>query len=156
MSILLTEIFHKFAKTKQDLQYLFQKIDRAVAVLEVMEECVVTRNATLIIKRTLTRAKKVPQMVMFGENSTASNQNTTTTTTDSSQLHPNSSTWRNLPQSDSTTGPFLENDGSTGSIENVPAGDSELDWLNAPFTFDDGQHTLFWVEWAHHLDGLGQ
>jgi hypothetical protein len=156
VSILLTAIFHKFAKTKQDLQYLFQKIDRAVAVLEVMEECVVTRNATLIIKRTLTRAKKVPQMVRFEPYSTTSDQNTTTATTDPSQLHHNSSTWINLPQNDSTIGFFLENDGSAGSIEDVPADVGEIDWLNAPFTFDDGQQALFWVEWAHHLDGLGQ
>lgn len=156
MSILLTAIFHKFAKTKQEFQYLFQKIDRAVAVLEVMEECVVTRNATVIIKRTLARAKKVPQIVMFETYSTASNQNTTTTTAESSVLNPNPSTWIHLPHGDSMAGFFPENGGSAGSIENLPADDSEIDWLNPPFTFDDGQQALFWIEWAHHLDGLGQ
>lgn len=156
MSILLTAIFHKFEKTKQDLQCLFQKVDRAVAVLEVMEECVVTRNATMIIKRTLARAKKMHQMVTFEPYGVTLNQNPTTTTVDSSELHPNSPTWINLPQSDPTTGSLLENDGSAGSMEGVPADESEIDWLNAPFTFDDGQQALFWVEWAHHLDGLGQ
>lgn len=59
-------------------------------------------------------------------------------------------------RSESMTGFFPENDRSAGSVENVPADDSEIDWLNAPFTFDDGQQSLFWIEWAHHLDGLGQ
>lgn len=50
-------------------------------------------------------------------------------------------------QSESMTGFFPENDRSARSIENVPA-DSEIDWLNAPFTFDDGQQALFWIEWG--------
>lgn len=60
----------------------------------------------------------------------------------------------NLPRRDTTPNFLLDNDGPT-SIEGAPA-DDEIDWLNAPFTFDDGQQALFWVEWAHHLDGLGQ
>jgi hypothetical protein len=125
-------------------------------MLEVMEESVVTRNATLIIKRTLAHAKKMHQMVTFEPYSVTLNQNPTTTIADSSELHPNSSMWIYLPQSDPTTGSFLENDGSAGSIERLPADESEIDWLNAPFKFDDGQQALFQVEWAHYLDGLGQ
>lgn len=91
----------------------------------------------------------------FEPHSTTSDQNTTISITEPSELHPSSSAWMNLP-SETMTGFFPEKNGSAETVENVPADDREIDWLDAPFTFDDGQQALFWVEWAHHLDGLGQ
>ncbi|KAJ5662028.1 uncharacterized protein N7477_009644 [Penicillium maclennaniae] len=59
VSVLLTGIFRGFSQDKKALDTLFKKVDRAIAILDVLSECVVTRNATIIIKRTLARAKKV-------------------------------------------------------------------------------------------------
>lgn len=140
-TIILTAIFHSFAETREALTLLFAQIDRAIAVLEAMEDCVVTRNATLIIKKTLARAKKTSQRVAPQPEST-----------------PISGTgnFRQRPS-------WIESSSSTNNMfptDNflVPE-DNEAtytgDWMDMAFLNDDSQQAMFWIEWAHHLDELG-
>lgn len=42
-----------------DRSSLFQYVNQAIGVMETMDECVVTKNAVAIIKRTLDRATKL-------------------------------------------------------------------------------------------------
>lgn len=141
-TILLTAIFHKFAKSKEALDVLFGQIDRAIAVLEAMEECIVTRNATSIIKRTLARAKKVSKGMA------PALQSTRTPATQSFRQRPS---W--MDSSLDSAENVFSTEGLQLPADNV-ATDSE-DWIDMSFPNDDGQQALFWIEWAHHLDELG-
>lgn len=111
---------------------LLQQINRAIDVLEAMDECTVTRNATLIVKRTLARAEKVSQRIGRHQPSTTTGSN-------------HASVSINIDEAGH--GPNLVTEGE--------AADIEFDWMNAQFPVDDGQQALFWTEWAHHLEDLG-
>ena len=108
-----------------------------------MDECVVARNATCIIKRALCRAKKVPHPGIDAQDSSNAQQ----------QAGMATAFW------DATD---VDRSGDTAIVPSAVAiegnanntVDDELNWLN-PFPFDDGQQALFWTEWAHELDVLG-
>jgi hypothetical protein len=143
VSILLTAVFHKFPNTIEALDHLFRHIDRAIAVLQAMDECIVARNATSIIKRALGRAKKVPRP---GFDVQAQN------------LHQRggmvTAIWDAANMGGSGSSATLPS--SAAAIEENASNilDDELNWLDA-FPFDDGQQALFWTEWAHELNVLG-
>lgn len=141
-SILLTAVFHGLAKSEEALDLLFEQIDRAIAVLEAMEECIVTRNATLIIKKTLARAKKASQRM------TSEPQNTSISGTQGLRQRPS---W--MDSSLVSTENMFSSENLQIPADNVAANND--DWIDISFPNDDGQQALFWIEWAHHLDGLG-
>jgi hypothetical protein len=106
-----------------------------------MEECVATRNATLIIKRTLARAKRVPQGI--GLKQPVAND----------QGVERGPTWIDFDPSNAAN--LFASDGLGENAEGIAADNPELDWLNTSFPVDDGHQALFWAEWAHRLEGLG-
>ncbi|KAJ5812862.1 hypothetical protein N7447_009885 [Penicillium robsamsonii] len=132
VSVLLTGIFRGFAQDKKALDTLFQKVDRAIAILDVLSECVVTRNATIIIKRTLARAKKGSK----GEPDVQQRSSTT-----QAQNDRQGSTSDGFPSD--CAADFSEID------------DTNIDWANLELPMDDCQQALFWVEWGHLLNDLG-
>jgi hypothetical protein len=146
VSILLTAVFYKFSNTTQELDDLFSHIDRAIAVLQVMDECVVTRNAICIIKRALSRAKQAahPEFDTARDSSDAARP----------QADVGMAVWdtTDMGQSDEATmvPSFVANEGT--AVNSTVDGD--LSWLNS-FQFDDGHQALFWTEWARELDVLG-
>lgn len=109
-----------------------------------MDECLVARNATAIIKRTLARARKVPQPALDGRQPSASHIADL-----SGALHPaiDLEQQRELDNLDSLLQP-------QGMDNDVAETMDDLDWLNA-YPVDDGQQSLFWTEWAHELNTLG-
>ncbi|KAK5302100.1 hypothetical protein LTR80_002966 [Exophiala xenobiotica] len=142
VSILLTAIFHQLARTQQALEELFAHIDRAIVVLQAMDECLVARNATAIIKRTLARARKVPQPALDGRQPSSSHVADL-----SGALHPAT----DLEQQTEFDTTLLQPHGMDDDLGETV---DDLDWLNA-YPFDDGQQSLFWTEWAHELNTLG-
>ncbi|KAJ5782578.1 hypothetical protein N7457_004352 [Penicillium paradoxum] len=132
VSVLLTGIFHGIAQDNKRLDTLFKKVDRAIAILDVQNECVVTRNATIIIKRTLARAKRASRRELHAQ------QNSPTTGPENQQQDP---TGNNLPSD------------YTGDLSHM--GDAEIDWGSLELPMDDSQPALFWVEWGHLLNDLG-
>lgn len=109
--------------------------------LQAMDDCLVARNATAIIKRTLARAKKVPQDALVAHQSSSHSESFTRTL-------------RNSVNSGLQTG---YDDVDTLTQSNAMEGDDlgetvdDLDWLG---TFD-GNQALFWSSWAHEIDSLG-
>jgi hypothetical protein len=145
VSILLARVFRQPATTQQGLESIFIHVDRAIMVLRAMDDCLVARNATAIIKRTLARAKKVPQPALFVQPS-ASFQDTDL-----------SGTLR--PPANMEYG--IESDNGDKLLQSsMPNGNTldetvdELDWLDA-YPFDDSEQASFWTEWAHEIDSLG-
>ncbi|KIX02764.1 uncharacterized protein Z518_08706 [Rhinocladiella mackenziei CBS 650.93] len=138
VSVLLAVVFRQLARTQQALESLFAHIDRAILILQAMDDCSVARNATAIIKRTLARAKKVPQPALGAQQSSSFQD---------ADLH---GTLR--PPVDANPRPQPE-DVDTLFQPQVMDGD-DLDWLDV-YPFDDSQQALFWTEWAHELDTLG-
>lgn len=132
VSVLLTGIFHGFAKNEEALDTLFKEVDRAIDILNVLNECVVTRNATVIIKRTLARAKK-------GSKGEPHAQDVSPTTKD-----------QNQPQEPTDN---ASNAVYTANLSQM--GNAEIDWANVELPMDDSQQALFWVEWGHLLNDLG-
>ena len=143
--MLLALVFRQLARTRRALEQLFTHIDRAIVVLQAMDECLVARNATAIIKRALARAKKVPQPALSLQQSSS------------------------VPAADGIGAlhspaivPYRTEAGIDDSAANSYALDGEilgeaigdLDWLGT-YPFDDGQQALFWTEWAHEIDTLG-
>jgi len=120
-------------RSSESFNDLFAHIDRAVDVLEAMDECTVARNATEIIKRTLSRAKRLPQVVA-ARSALASLVDGRGSVLTHADLTANAIP-TDLP---------------------APAGRAEIDtdWLNV-FPFNDNQQGLFWTEWAYELNGLG-
>ncbi len=57
VSTLLAAVFHRLPRTQQGLESHFAHIDRAVEGLQAMDECLVVRNAIVIVKRTLARSR---------------------------------------------------------------------------------------------------
>lgn len=142
VSILLAVVFRRLAETQQALENHFAHIDRAIVALQAMDDCLVARNATTIIKRTLARAKKVPQDALVPQQSSSSHAESFTRTLRNSvsmSLHTGYDDVDTLTQSNAMGGDDLG--------ENV----GDLDWLS---TFDDNQ-ALFWSSWAHEIDTLG-
>lgn len=107
-----------------------------------MEECIVTRNATLIVRKTLARAERMLQRVGID------NASDSTKDTHELQQMPLMSLQPDLGMNSTQAGDMGH--GLEGAAAEV-----EFDWMNAPFAMDDGQQALFWVEWAHHLEDLG-
>jgi len=110
-----------------------------------MDECVVARNATSIIKRALCRAKKVTHSGFDAPNSSNAQQEAGMAT----------SIWdtTNMDQSGGNSCIVPPALSSVETAANNTA-DDDLNWLNT-FPFYDGQQALFWTEWAHELDVLG-
>lgn len=132
VSVLLAGIFHGFAQDEETLEMLFNKVDRSIDILDIMDECVVTRNATLIIKRTLARARKESQRQPHAQqrSSTAKTQN---------------------HQQD----PTVEGDPSDYAVDLSQMDGTEIDWANVELPTDASQQALFWAEWGHLLNDLG-
>ncbi len=139
----MTAVFHKFSNTVEALEDLFDHIDRAIAVLQVMDECVVARNATSIIKRALCRAKKVPYPGSDNQDSDNTHQLSGMATT----------IWDTADMDRSDDISNMSSSVAIGGTTNNTV-DDDLNWFNA-FPLDDGQQALFWTEWAHELDVLG-
>ena len=144
ISILLAAIFHRLPRTQQGLEGHFLHIDRAIEVLQAMDDCVFVRKAIPMIKRTLARAKEVVQPA---------------TTTQQSSLAPPADLSSGLHFStDSESQPYITNiealsqpQAMAGSLGTTGG---ELDWFGAG-PFGGSQQDLFWTEWAHELDTLG-
>ena len=144
VSILLAAVFHQLARTQQALENLFAHIDRAIVVLQAMDECLVARNATAIIKRTLARAKKVPQPTLDAQQSSLSQD------ADLNGALRSPIDLEQQTESDNVDTLLQPHAMDGGLGETV----SDLDWLSA-YPFDDSQQALFWTQWAHELDTLG-
>ena len=135
-------VFRHLPRTQQALENLFAHIDRAIMVLQAMDDCLVARNATTIIKRTLARAKKVPQPALIASSSQEPDLNGTSLPHVNMEHQTESDNVDTLLQSHAMNGNDLS--GSVG----------DLDWLSA-YPFDDTHLSLFWTEWAHEIDTLG-
>lgn len=125
---------------------MFSHIDRAISVLQAMEECMVARNAICIIKRALTRAKGVDQLVLVPESTSISGNS-------QSYLRPSAS------NSTSMTNPANFNTmlSEVGAETSVETFDDCFTWLdNNPNPFDDYQQALFWTTWGQEVDLLGK
>jgi hypothetical protein len=109
-----------------------------------MDECIVARNATLIIKRALCRAKKVPHLGFDAQDSCNVQQQAGIVTDIWNVTNADPSGDTNIMSSLVTI---------EGAVNNN-VDDGDLNWLNA-IPFDDGQQAMFWTEWAHELDVLG-
>lgn len=139
VSVLLALVCRRLARTATALQQLFTHIDRAIAVLQAMDDCLVARNAATIIKKTLARAKKLdqPRLSQSFQQQTPQigNYMASPRSMDNAVLNDT------LPPLDTSTGDI--------TIE-----DADLDWLNA-YPIDTSNQALFWTEWANELDILG-
>lgn len=145
VTILLTIVFHQLARTRQGLEDIFNHIDRAILVLQAMDECLVARNAACIIKRTLARARRVPQpnlnaLPLLPSHATDLNEGFVRPDDDLEQQTGSGNQVGLLqpPHVDDQLGEIGE----------------DLEWLNVDH-FNDGQQALFWTEWVHELGTLG-
>lgn len=129
VSVLLALVFRQLARTPKGLDQILEHIDLAILVLEAMDECVVARNATAIIRRTLARARKVHQPALEAQHVSSA-----TEAVDAGRTQASSSEEQYQESSGLDIGP-------------------DLDWLNS-FPFDP-QQALFWTEWSHEVDLLG-
>jgi hypothetical protein len=145
VSILLAVVFRQLARTQPALENLFAKIDRAILVFKAMDECLVARHATTLIKRTLARAKKVPQPALIAQQSTSSQ-----IAEFNGVLRPPVDLKRHTASANVDT--LLQSPGMSG--DDLGETVADLDWLNS-YPFDDSQQALFWTEWAHEIDTLG-
>ena len=141
-------VFRQLARTQPALENLFAHIDRAIVVLQAMDDCLVARNATAIIRRTLARARKVPQPALLAQLSSSS----------SSQIaHLNGAlrppvNVEHQTESDNNFDTLLP----SHAMDDDDLGETvaDIDWLST-YPFDDSQQALFWTEWAHEIDTLG-
>ena len=138
-------IFRQLARTQPALENLFAHIDRAILVLQAMDDCLVARNATAIIKRTLARAKKVHQPALVAQPSSTSQAADL-----NSALRPPVNMERQTESDNVDT--LSQSHAMDGDDLGETVGD--LDWLST-YPFDDSQQALFWTEWAHEIDTLG-
>lgn len=145
---MLAGVFYHLARTPQQLEDLFGSIDRAIMVLQAMDECVVARNATAIVKRTLARARKVPHPPWLGGQgaSSASTQRDEINSLPEVDINPDQTLAPNHP------GTTLQPNTADVSVD-LTLTDLD-DWLNN-YPPDDNQQSLFWTQWAHDLDQLG-
>lgn len=131
--------------SSQALDNIFSHIDRAITVLQAMEECMVARNAICIIKRALSRAKSVQQPVLPQTSHSLNPQET--------GVKECASNGTNLPQTANFNDIISECEVENNSY--VDFGDS-FTWLEAnPNPFDDYQQALFWTTWGQEVDLLG-
>jgi hypothetical protein len=139
VSILLAVVFRQLARTQQKLESILAHIDRAIAVLQAMDDCVVARNATSIIQRTLARAKKIGQPALVPSSSQDGDLN--------GVLRPavNVENHSEADNSDTLLHPH--------TMELGEAMD-DLDWIST-YPFNDSQQASFWTEWAHEINTLG-
>lgn len=138
-------VFRQLARTQQALENLFAHIDRAIVVLQAMDDCLVARNATAIIKRTLARAKKVQQTALVAQQSSSSQMADL-----NGALRPPINVEHQTEPGNADT--LLQSHAMDGDDLGEAVGD--LDWLNT-YPFDDSQQALFWTEWAHEINILG-
>lgn len=144
VSILLTAIFRNFAGTNAAADSIFGHVDRAIAILQAMDECVVARNSIKIIKRTLSRAKAV--------HATPSHVDRSSTTQEPGETE---SAWdsTSVQQGVSSDDTFAAIDTGTGEYRAL---DDDIDWFSTdPNPFEDYQQALFWTTWAQEVNSLG-
>ena len=137
--------FRHPASTQKALENLFVHIDRAIVVLQAMDDCLVARISTTIIKRTLARAKKVLQPALLAQQSSSSQDQNL-----NSALHHPINVEHGAESDNVDT--LLQSREIDGDDLGETVGD--LDWLST-YPFDDSQQALFWTEWAHEIDTLG-
>jgi len=145
VSILLAVVFRQLTRTQQGLENLFTHIDRAIVVLQAMDDCLVARNATAIIKRTLARAKKVPQPALIAQQSSSSQ------VADLNGALRSPVSMEHQTESDNVE-TLLQSHAMDGDNLGETVGD--LEWLST-YPFDESQQALFWTEWAREIDTLG-
>jgi hypothetical protein len=144
VSILLALVFRRLARTQQALLKLYAHIDRAILTLQAMDDCVVARNATSLIKRTLARAKRVPQPALMTQDFSKLPEIEAGDT-----LHPPShmdSQTENHNVGGLVQAPMVDGDDRSDGIDNI-------DWLST-YDFEESQ-SLFWTSWAHEINTLG-
>ncbi|KIW13897.1 hypothetical protein PV08_06678 [Exophiala spinifera] len=146
VSILLAAVFQQLATSQHALDNLFVHIDRAILILQAMDECLVARTATAIIKRSLARAKKAPQPAL----NAVRGSSTRGADPSNGELPPPSSFGQT--QGTGSVESLLQPYPTAGAFEEDTMDD--IDWLDS-FQFDDSQQTLFWTRWAQELDVLG-
>lgn len=130
VSVLLTAVFRQLARTRQALDDIFGHIERAIAVLQVMDECIVARNAICIIQRALARARDVQQPMLDDE------------------------TLLNPTEQDAGGTPTIRRPQAEEMMHGTV--DDCVAWLDAnPNSMEDYQQALFWKTWAEELDRLG-
>ncbi|KAH8705745.1 fungal-specific transcription factor domain-containing protein [Talaromyces proteolyticus] len=142
VSILLAVVFRQLTRTRQELESIYAHIDRAIAVLHAMDDCVVARNAASIIKRTLARAKQMSQPALAPSSSQDGDLN--------GVLHPPVNL-ENQTESDNRD-TLLQSQEMNGDELGEAVGD--LDWIST-YPFNDSQQASFWTEWAHEINTLG-
>lgn len=146
VSILLAVVFRQMARTQKGLEQLFAHIDRAITILQAMDECIVARNAVTIVKRALDRARKLPQQAIVSQQ-----------TSSASIINANGESHQSVlmnSQANSDNIATLSQYQATDDGGQAEAFD-ELDWLST-LPFDDSQQSLFWTQWAHEIDILGK
>lgn len=127
MTIILICIFRAASEAQDSL---FQAVNRAIAVLDAMDECVVTKNAGTIIKRTLARAKEYCSL-------------THETSHPGAELQHNSSKFGTVQKHDQFPAALASGEHVGESLFRFDSG------------ADDDEQALFWKEWANSLDMLG-
>ncbi|KAH8886240.1 hypothetical protein GQ53DRAFT_845046 [Thozetella sp. PMI_491] len=145
VSILLTVVFRQLARSEQSLENLFNRIDRAIAILQAMDDCLVARNAAAIITRTLARAKRAHQPAPFPPLPSASQDPDS-----AGDMHPPNVTDLHTESGDIAA--LVPPPGTTDDSLGETADD--MDWLST-YALDDGQQSLFWTKWAHEMNTLG-
>ncbi|RVX73953.1 hypothetical protein B0A52_02843 [Exophiala mesophila] len=148
VSIMLAGAFYHLARTPQQLDDLFGSIDRAVMVLQAMDECVVARNSTAIVKRTLGRAKKIPHPALLGGQRALSSSNQIDATNSLSEVATDPDQTLVSSHTDNSVPPDPTHVAVEGTLTDLD------DWLNA-YPPEDSQQSMFWTQWAHDLDQLG-
>jgi hypothetical protein len=142
---LLAVVFRQLVTTQKDLDNLFNHFDRAIMILEAMDDCLVARNAIVIIKRTVARAKRVSQPALSAQSSTRSHDDDLDGT-----LGPLANVERQIETGNSDTILLSTTTTGNGLSETV----SDMDWFGT-YPSDDSQQALFWTKWVHELDSLG-
>ncbi|KIV87265.1 hypothetical protein PV11_02820 [Exophiala sideris] len=144
VSVLLAVVFRQLARTRPALENLFAHIDRAILVLQAMDDCIVAKIATALIKRTLAQAKKVPQPALIAQRSSSlqdTGLNGVLHSRDNGEYQTESDNVDTVIQSHP-----IEGYDPGGTLD-------DLDWLDT-FPFDDSQQALFWTEWAHEINTM--
>ena len=107
-----------------------------------MDDCLVARNATHIVKRALVRARKLPQPVIFQALQAQSSP------------PPLASNTLPLPRQNESVqqnGPMELFGPQDNGFDD---GSADLEWFNA-YPYDSSTQALFWTGWANELDVLG-
>lgn len=116
-------------------------IERAIELLQAMDVSQVARNATVIVRRTLIRAKKVPQPAIEAQHVAAQQGQRPQAGIQSQDTVAGLTTFDHEASLQLNAG-----DGVPGSSE------EDFEWLNA--LFDGGQSSSLWTEWIRELESL--